>query len=231
MQDFETKYVLPNSHALKVKSWLESSFPQDAEFPEAIVSSIYFDTYNMDLLHEKINSDHVKSKYRIRWYEDPVTRVKSDVCFFEFKHKVGERRFKRRIKHKNVYGEMALESFSDFSAFNELRLHDGILQRHIFPSFIVSYTRKRFIVPKTNLRICIDYNINCPKTNMLLVRKRPRNLFLNNCVFELKGETAILPKELYEIERMGGRKNSFSKYERCYSELIDLREQGNLWTL
>lgn len=231
MQDYETKYVLKNSQALQVKAWLESNFPQDAEYPEAIVSSIYFDTYHLNLLHEKINSDHVKSKYRIRWYEDPVTRVKSDVCFFEFKHKVGERRFKRRIKHPNVFSEMSLESFSDFSSFNELRLHDGILQRHIFPSFVVSYTRKRFIVPKTNLRICIDYNIHCPKSNLILMKRRPQSRFLTSCVFELKGETAILPKELYEIEKMGGKKNAFSKYERCYSELIEPREQGNLWTL
>src|SRR5690606_30931809 len=137
-------------------------------------------------LEEKINSDHIKSKFRIRWYEDPITRVKTDVCFLEFKHKIGEKRFKRRIKIPNIYGDLPLESSQFFSVLNELRHFEGNVLDHIFPSYIVSYTRKRFILPQSNMRLCIDYNINVPKTNLRFIRAVPKRKYLSQCVFELK---------------------------------------------
>lgn len=221
MHDYETKYIYSNAHALKVKSWLEKNFPADPEFPEAIISSIYFDTPDMEFLQEKLNSDHVKSKFRIRWYEDPVLKTKSDVCFLEFKHKVGERRFKRRIKTQNIFSELPLESSQFFSPLTELRAYQGRLFDHMFPSFIVSYTRKRFILPQSNMRLCIDYNINVPKTNLRLLGRSSKKKYLSECVFELKGPSAVLPKELFHLEHLGAKKNAFSKYERCFTELID----------
>jgi SPX domain protein involved in polyphosphate accumulation len=221
MHDFETKYLLSNAHALKVKTWLEKNFAADPEYPEAIISSIYFDTPHMKYLEEKVNSDHIKSKFRIRWYEDPVTRKKSEICFLEFKHKVGEKRFKRRLKMPNHYGDLPLESSTFFSVMNDLRIHEGVVLDHIFPSFIVSYTRKRFIIPQSNMRLCIDFNINVPRTNLRLVRKNAKKKYLANCVFELKGPSAVLPKELEYLERLGVHKNAFSKYERCFFELIE----------
>lgn len=220
MQDFETKYIFSNAQALKVKAWLEDKFPADPEYPEAIISSIYFDTTQLTHLKEKQDSHHIKSKFRIRWYEDPITKVKSNVCFFEFKHKIGETRTKRRIRSTNIFSELPLESSQFYSVMNELRSYEGKVLDHLFPSFIVSYTRKRFIIPGTEMRLCIDYNINVPKTNLRLVSRRPKNKLLTQCVFELKGPTARLPKELYYLEQLGAKKNSFSKYDRCYAELI-----------
>ena len=221
MHDFETKYILSNAYALKVKTWLENNFPSDPEYPEAIISSIYFDTPHLKYLEEKINSDHIKSKFRIRWYEDPSTRIKTDICFLEFKHKIGEKRFKKRIKIPNIYGELPLESSKFFSVMNELRLHEGKVLDHVFPSYIVSYTRKRFILPQSKMRLCIDFNINVPRTNLRFVRADSKKKYLSQCVFELKGPSAVLPKELEYLERLGVHKNAFSKYERCYAELID----------
>lgn len=220
MQDYETKYILSNAHALKVKTWLESRFPADPEFPEAIISSIYFDTPQLKYLNEKIDSHHIKSKFRIRWYTDPVTKTKSDVCFYEFKHKIGEHRIKRRLKSENDLSELPLESSRFYSILDELRTFEGKVLDHLFPSFIVSYTRKRFIIPGTDMRLCIDFNINVPKTNLSIVGRMPKRKYLNECVFELKGPTARLPAELHYLEKFGAHKNAFSKYEKCYVELI-----------
>jgi SPX domain protein involved in polyphosphate accumulation len=220
MHDFETKYVFPNANALKVKTWLEKRFEEDPEYPQAVITSIYFDTLHMKYLEEKENSDHIKSKFRIRWYEDPKSRIKSDICFFEFKHKIGEKRFKRRVKTENLYSTLPLESSKFYSVLDNLRLYEGVVLDHIFPSYIVSYTRSRFIIPGTDIRLCVDYNINVPKTNLLLTKGRPKKAYLSDCVFELKGPTAVLPKELLPLEQMGARKDAFSKYQRCFHELI-----------
>jgi hypothetical protein len=55
---------------------------------------------------------------------------------------------------------------------------------------------------------------------MNLVGPRLKPKYLSKCVFELKGETGILPSSLNVLEKFGFEKNSFSKYEQCYNELI-----------
>lgn len=218
-QDFETKYTAPNSKAGAIKAWLEANFPADPEFPEAVISSIYFDTQNLKHLDEKLASDHIKSKFRIRWYEDPITRAKSEVSFQEFKHKIGENRHKVRLKLPNHFAQLPLESSEFNSIMNQMRVFEGKVLEHLHPSFIVSYTRKRFVLP-SGLRLCIDYNINVPKLNLRLIKRPIKRKYLSTCVFELKGHSAVMPPELYPLERMGLYKDSFSKYEQCYSELI-----------
>lgn len=220
-RDYETKYTTSNSKSLGIKGWLEANFPADPDFPEAVISSIYFDTQNLKHLDEKLASDHIKSKFRIRWYEDPVTREKSDVCFLEFKHKIGEHRNKRRIKMPNDFCELPLEDSRFFAILDELRIHEGKVLDHLYPSFIVSYTRKRFILPESGMRLCVDYNINVPRVNMRLIKRPIKRKYLSTCVFELKGASAVLPRELYYLEKMGLVKDSFSKYEQCYTELIE----------
>ena len=60
MHDFETKYIAANCHAEKLKVWLGLNFDIDPEFPEAIISSIYFDTFDLFHMREKVESDHIK---------------------------------------------------------------------------------------------------------------------------------------------------------------------------
>lgn len=221
MSDFETKYVARNAHAPKIRAWLDTKFQRDTEYPETIISSIYFDDKNMSFLAEKEESDHVKSKFRIRWYEDIKTETPSDICFLEFKHKIGERRFKKRVKTENKFFDLDLASTKFGNAVDELRRFEGEILNHVYPSFIVSYTRHRYIVQNTGIRLCIDSNINVKKVNQRIIRSTIKPKYLDQCVFELKGETARLPGSLNFIEQLGARKDSFSKYEQCYRQLIE----------
>lgn len=217
--DYETKYVAHNSRAHVARAWLEANFPVDPQYPEAIISSIYFDTKDMKYLQEKQESDHIKSKFRVRWYRDLTTKAASEVCFFEFKHKIGEHRDKKRLCVDNRYFDLPLESPEFYTLLNQLRIFEGKVLDNVFPAFIISYTRKRFIIPGTEHRLCIDYNINVPKINLNLVRGM-RNTVLSQCVFELKGPSAVLPARLVTLEKFGFYKDSFSKYDRCFEELI-----------
>lgn len=221
MSDFETKYIARNSDAHKIRAWLDAKFIKDDLYPETIISSIYFDSRNMNYLDEKEESDHVKSKFRIRWYEDIENQVHSKVCFLEFKHKIGEKRFKRRIKTQNQFSELELESTEFGNIMDELRRFEGTILSHVYPSYTVSYTRHRYIIPNSSIRLCIDSNINVKKVNKRLINKAVKPKYLDQCVFELKGETARLPGSLNFLEQLGVRKDSFSKYEQCYRQLIE----------
>ncbi len=221
MNDFEVKYVNVNLKAPIAKKWLDLNLIPDPKYPGTIISSIYFDTKDFKYLDEKTESDHVKSKFRIRWYETLDKKEPSSVSFLEFKHKVGENRFKKRIQVSNDFFSKPLESLDFLKSLDELRLFNGNILEHIYPSFIVSYTRYRYIIPNTDIRLCIDYNINVPKLNSRLLPMKIKKKYLSQCVFELKGESAILPSALRNIEQLGFEKNSFSKYERCFEELIN----------
>lgn len=221
MHDFETKYIAANCHAEKLKVWLGLNFDIDPEFPEAIISSIYFDTFDLFHMREKVESDHIKSKFRIRWYENIKTSEHSEICFLEFKHKVGERRFKKRIMKDNRLSDEKLNSEAFYEYLTELRMFDERILKATFPVFQLSYTRKRFIVPNTKIRLCIDSDIHIKKINENILKKSFKPKKLSNCVFELKGETAVLPDKLNHLENFGFKKDSFSKYEQCYRELIE----------
>lgn len=220
MSDFETKFISQNANALKTRHWLDLNFERDPKYPETIISSIYFDTKNLALLDEKVESDHIKSKFRIRWYEDLATGTPSEKAFYEFKHKIGENRFKKRIPADNIYSTLPLNSSTFQTCLNQLRVFENGMLPHVYPSFNVSYTRYRYWIPGTEIRMCIDYNIHVRSINHDLIMKPIKKKYLSNCVFELKGETGVLPKCLHNLEKLGFHKNSFSKYERCYFELL-----------
>ena len=68
--DHEIKLVLPNRAARSLVRWLRSRCWPDPLYPAATVSSIYYDTPDWRLLREKVNSDFLKTKVRLRWYSD-----------------------------------------------------------------------------------------------------------------------------------------------------------------
>ena len=70
---------------------------RDPEFPAAVVWTIYYDTPALVSLGEKINSDYLKRKIRVRWYSDLEGRV-SGPAFVEAKLRMGTRRSKVRAR-------------------------------------------------------------------------------------------------------------------------------------
>src|SRR5918993_5412475 len=66
--ELELKYLMPGSRAAFVRRWLEGVVHPERAYPPALVVTTYYDTPSLDLLDEKINSDHLKTKVRVRWY-------------------------------------------------------------------------------------------------------------------------------------------------------------------
>jgi hypothetical protein len=97
-QSFETKYLLlrPTDKA-KLLHWLKSLCQVDGQFPTAIVHSVYFDTRDWQLLRDKLESNFIKHKVRLRWYSDPATGSIDQTAFLEVKRRVGSQREKRRL--------------------------------------------------------------------------------------------------------------------------------------
>ncbi|MFC2172963.1 VTC domain-containing protein [Acidobacteriota bacterium] len=220
--EHELKFVFENRAAPFFVQWLQCRCRPDPQFPEGIVSSIYYDTRDWRYLHEKVNSDYLKTKIRMRWYADIETGEPGEPSYLEAKYRIGSKRVKVRIKTGRSGKWLSRAPLSD-PALREL---PGLLRQQgveirgdLLPVFRITYNRCRFIEPISGGRICLDYDIRTPFVNWQMV-PRVDPFSLETAVFEIKGRSNQLPNVLHQLTSMGCRKRSFSKYLVCYKNLM-----------
>ena len=222
--EYETKFILNNSAAYTILTWLKGRCYPDRKYPEGIVNSIYYDTRGWSYLYEKINSDYLKSKIRLRWYSDIHTARPVGNAFLEMKNRVGYTRKKIRIKTE-LTGELCeksqLESKDLTDVPYQLYDHNVLYGKHLLPVFQISYKRYRFIDPLTQCRINLDFDISAPRVNKMIL-KSGASTIINKAVFEIKGDDTILTESLFQLTALGCKKESFSKYSTCYEKLLGL---------
>lgn len=221
----EHKYVTSNIMSTQVIGWLQRACLKDHEFPEGMVSSVYYDTGEWHFLGEKINSDYLKTKVRVRWYSDINNEKHSDNSFIEAKFKIGGRREKLRAKTHYSGNNLLSISLSDpeFLKIPPLLYPEGFVSKQtLYPVYQISYKRQRFIEPVTGTRICFDYDISTPRVNPLMVVKF-NHFMLQKAVFEIKGHLTELPAHLRPLTYFGLKRSSFSKYSMCYLQIFRTR--------
>ncbi len=219
--EHETKFVLPNIRAVKVTSWLKKRCDPDPKFSKGRVSSIYYDSRNWVYLGEKINSDYLKTKIRLRWYSEIETGALFPSTFLEVKSKIGSARKKFR---QLLDVESAMVAKTPLNDLMFVRLIKKVEQNNILPKKIllpvyqINYQRYRFIEPITGSRLCVDQNIHVSRVNpMMICKKNP--VVLKDAVFEIKGKVDQLPQWLNQLTSFGCRRGAFSKYSCCYLQL------------
>lgn len=201
---------------------LEQLCDPDPKFPIGVICSIYYDSPNWGLLQEKRNSDYLKTKIRLRWYENSIqTGSQADPSFAEAKYRVGSKRTKIRIK-SGIHGQRLTNIRLDnpeLLAIPRLLAAEGAPVRNgLLPTFVVRYFRRRYIDRSTQARIALDYQITSPRVNpSMLAITHP--CYLNKCVLEIKGTDGLFPVGLQSLLKLGFRKTAFSKYYECYSRL------------
>jgi hypothetical protein len=215
--EHELKFVLPLTAAPVLRVWLGGVCRPDPEFPSGIVSSIYYDTRDWRLLAEKINSDYLKTKIRVRWYSRPGRPDLGGPAFLEAKFRIGGRREKIRLALAETGTELLARGFDDpFLAALPRRLRDrGVtVDEGLVPAMLIRYERLRWFEPGAGARVSLDTNISSPMASaaMGLQVRGP----LHVAVVEAKGHFDRLPPTLETITALGGRRASFSKYWACY---------------
>ncbi len=207
--------TLPAPRAPALLAWLRGRYRPDPAYPDGHVSSIYLDTFDLSLLREKINSDFVKQKVRVRWYGDPLTGAVLGPAFVELKRKVGGRRFKTRIA---VDADPARIAGACVDPGYLRRLLEPLLRaghqipHDLRPFLRISFRRRRFVDPLSGSRISLDSTIRATPANPgPLHRAHPAPL--GRAVVEVKGRHDTLPSAL---RRLGCRRESFSKYAQGY---------------
>lgn len=215
---FELKYVFDGNTSSTIIDWADHCLVADPRYPQSTISSIYFDSHSMSSYHEKRNSEFLKSKMRLRWYdsgavESGVTRRE---CFLELKCKTGPQSSKSRVA-VSVANDLLVNPFVNEVSLRRLLaaaaadLNGNSLLAS--PVILIEYDRRRYVDPGSGCRVAVDASIRaCGNSSAPWVNTERGSL--NVGVIEIKGDQRVLPRSLQTISSHLFRE-SFSKYGRC----------------
>jgi hypothetical protein len=216
----ELKFTMPAGRVHLARQRLQRLCRRDPEFPSAIVWTIYYDTPALVSLGEKLNSDYLKRKIRVRWYSDLAGRASGPV-FVEAKMRVGTRRLKARARLPYPAEDVASWDLDDprLQSAPLLLRADGILAQHGWqPMMQIRYRRDRFIEPLTNSRVSLDADISAAAVNPRFVPVADSSP-IATAVLEVKGRGDELPVVLRPLLALGLHKRSFSKFLVLYAHM------------
>ena len=217
MLEHEIKYLVPASNAAALVAWTSSVCLGDGKYPPATVHTVYYDTPRLVLLGEKIGSDFLKTKVRVRWYADR-DGLPGDALFAEAKFRVGSQR--RKVRHRLPVP--AAEAAGPLHDPAWIRARAAACRRphlpHARTTSGVRYVRHRFLEAAHAGRVTIDEGIGLDRINASRLNGRIPGVF-PHVVFEYKGRLPDPPAALLPVTRFGARRGSSSKYLACYQHL------------
>lgn len=219
--EHELKFTLPQARVPIVLRWLRSVCRPDETYAPAFVWSIYYDTATWRALAEKLNSDYLKTKVRLRWYSAFDAPPGDGPSFAEAKFRVGSRREKVRVRTTWPASWLSAAPLEDpelWRLADWVRPHGVLLHEVHHPMLTIRYRRYRFVEPVSGTRISLDTDILVPAANRRFVSSSNRAP-LPVAVVEVKGTTTELPRALHALVHLGCRRRSFSKYSAAYQHL------------
>jgi SPX domain protein involved in polyphosphate accumulation len=209
------------------EQWLSHCCIPDPKFHFGKISSIYFDTPQLDSYFEKSNGDFLKAKLRLRWYDNVLPENGKKTAFLELKCKIGSGRQKKRWMLSLdadwlQNADLRDEQFHDI-LFEQIQNLEEPLAPHLVPTFRLYYERRRFICPASLARVCLDTAIGYDRMN--------KNLFANAgpghvdfSVLEIKDTSANSETPwLEQLHRAGFYNQNFSKYGQCTAQVLQRR--------
>lgn len=233
-QRFERKFFVWPRNIGFAYTLLRQICRPDSEYPEGLVSSLYFDNADLEQYTRSASGDLKKDKVRIRWYDELEDYQETVPVFIELKKRQGFASIKQRERllvpaHKLELAHLGsgivsktelIETIARFGYYPELPLR---------PIIKISYFRYRFNEMLTGTRVSFDYNI---RSSMIApeLGNRERELRLAGAVIEVKGPTIELPITLRRMKRLDTDWSRFSKYGYCVdSHLSEPGTVGRLW--
>ena len=216
----ELKFTIPGGRVDLTRRWLDALCRRDAEFPAAYVWTIYYDTPGLTSLGEKINSDYLKLKVRLRWYST-LANGPSGPAFMEAKRRIGAGRDKARVRVPHAAENLAHWDLQDARLAELPRLlrdRGVVLPDRLRPLLLIRYRRDRFVEPVSRLRVSLDAEIAAAAVNRSMLSTYDASA-IEIGVLEVKGNSEDLPPILRGLLALGAKRRSFSKFLAVYAHV------------
>jgi len=215
---YETKFLLARWRVDAFASWLDATCRRDPDHPTGHVRTVYFDTLGSRFLQQKVNSDYLKAKVRLRWYAAATSERGKGSAWLEIKFKEGARGGKLRFEAEGWASQLdqLAPSAIDIESLLAAARREGIRLPAVSASLALGYTRQRWVEASSGTRIAVDSAIRPTWARRARIRIAGA-MELRQAVVEFKGPARGIPPLLHRAARFGLRQASFSKYYECFS--------------
>jgi hypothetical protein len=233
-QRFERKFFVPPKNIGLAHMLLKQTCRPDRQYAAGRVTSLYFDTPDLDEYFKSQSGDFRKDKVRIRWYDTPPESRDMYPVFLELKTRKGFTCQKQRRRFLVPAGRLERSAMgagiiSGAELAETLTIFRDYRKSPLHPVIVISYRRYRFNEMFTGTRISFDYNIRSYVVSPDLGYWSPE-LRLEGGVIEVKGDSLELPLALMRVKMLGIDWTRFSKYGNCLeSHLETAGSAGQLW--
>ena len=216
---FERKFFILPKNIGFARSLLRQFCRPDREYPESTVTSLYFDTLDLDQYNLSASGDFNKDKVRIRWYDEESVTGDTIPVYIELKTRHGFASSKQRRRiivpvsdreiprlGKGIIPATLLKNtMAEFGYFPEQPLR---------PVIKISYRRYRFNEMLTGTRVSLDHSIH---STMIApdLGHRKGEARLAGGVIEVKGPSMELPVTLRKMTVLDTDWSRYSKYGNC----------------
>lgn len=230
MQRFERKFAIQPRNLGFALAFLRQVCRPDRQYPENIITSLYFDTSDFDEYMRSASGEYKKDKVRIRWYDDSAETSGMTTVFLELKSREGFASSKQRERLDVPASQLLRENLASgivdkTTLMNTLAGFGHFRESPLIPTIVISYLRYRFTEMQTGVRVSFDYNIRSSAVATELGR-REREISLPGGVIEVKGPTLELPVTLRRMGILDTDWSRFSKYGFCMSAYLS--ESGSI---
>jgi hypothetical protein len=228
-QRFERKFAIRPANIGFAYTFLRQICRADKEYPVDRITSLYFDTVDLDQYQKSDSGELRKNKVRIRWYGSDIKKPQAEIpVYLEVKQREGFASSKQRQKFtvpRKVLEPSNLRSgVIDKTTINQTLASFGhFLEKHVRPVIVISYQRYRFSEIQTGIRVSLDSDIRATVVASDLGRQS-REVRLVNGVIEVKGPSIELPITLRRMRLLDTDWSRFSKYGNCMDAHFGLTE-------
>ena len=229
----ERKFYLPPGKSDFAYAVLRQVCRNDPEYPAGRVTSLYFDTPDLDSYADSASGEWERRKVRLRWYDEAAGGAAATV-FLELKTRRGLSTTKRRRMFGVPAGRLRPDRLAGgvvdrralVDALAEMGHHAGGRLR---PIVAVSYRRRRLVDVLSGVRVSLDSEI----ASMLVAKDIGGGAFdvrLPGAVVEVKGPDAELPASLRRLRLLDAGWSRYSKYCQCLgAHLFETEAVGGRW--
>ncbi len=214
----ELKYSITYADYLALQARLSPVMKHDAHAGgdgRYLISSIYFDNYNDKALREKTDGVQSREKFRIRWYNDDLSRINLE----------------KKVKHNSLCQKLSaplteeqcralcdgeIDWMAAHPSMLVRELHRKMHQQQLRPRVVVRYLREPYVYAPGNVRVTFDF---CIHTSLFSRDFLNRDLptisatdFGEQMILEVKYDDFLPDIIRVLLQTEGIRQQAFSKY-------------------